>query len=127
MEIVRAGPDRIPELHALWESLSRHHAGVAPELEAAFGPVRRVEDSWAVRRELYEGFLNEPGGFALIAEDEVGPAGYAVVSVRGPEETWTTGEVAELQSLAVVPGRRMQGTGRALVERMFDELRTAGI
>jgi ribosomal protein S18 acetylase RimI-like enzyme len=127
MEIVRAGPDRIPELQALWESLGRHHAEVAPELRDAFGPVRRAEDSWATRRELYEGFLREPGAFALIAEDGPGPVGYAVVSLRGPEETWATGQVAELQTLAVLPGHRGKGTGRALVERMFHELRAAGV
>jgi hypothetical protein len=32
VEIVRAGAERIPDLQPLWESLSRHHAEVAPEL-----------------------------------------------------------------------------------------------
>jgi hypothetical protein len=32
VDIVRAGAERIPDLQPLWESLSRHHAEVAPEL-----------------------------------------------------------------------------------------------
>ena len=52
MEIVRAGSERIADLRPLWESLSRHHAKVAPELVEVFGEVRPEEDSWAVRRAL---------------------------------------------------------------------------
>ena len=128
MEIVRAGAERIPELRPLWESLSAHHAEVAPELPGVFGPVRPAEASWEVRRALYEEWLREAGAFALIAEVDGEPVGYAVVHVRGPEETWATGDrVAELETLAVLPGHRGRGIGRALVERMLDELREGGV
>jgi hypothetical protein len=50
MEIVRNGSERIADLRPLWESLSRHHAKVAPELVEVFGELRPEEDSWAVRR-----------------------------------------------------------------------------
>jgi ribosomal protein S18 acetylase RimI-like enzyme len=127
VEIVRAGAERIPDLQPLWESLSRHHAEVAPEL-AVLGEVRPQADSWAVRRALYEEWLGEPDAFALVAEIEGGPVGYAVVSLRGPEETWATGDrVAELQTLAVLPGHRGVGIGRALVDRMYEELRRLGV
>jgi ribosomal protein S18 acetylase RimI-like enzyme len=124
MQIVRAGGERIADLQPLWESLSRHHAEVAPELVDVLGEIREPRDSWEVRRALYEEWFDGPDTFALIAEDGSGPVGYAVVQVRGPEETWSTGDrVAELQTLAVLPGRRGQGIGTALVERMHEELR----
>jgi ribosomal protein S18 acetylase RimI-like enzyme len=127
MEIVRAGPERIAELEPLWVSLSRHHAEVAPELAETLGEVRAPADSWAVRRALYEQWLAGPDAFALIAELDSEPVGYAVVQLRGPEETWSTGErVAELETLAVLPGHRGQGIGSALVERMHEELTELG-
>ena len=126
MEIVRAGAERIPDLEPLWESLSRHHADVAPEL-AVLGEVRAEADSWAVRRDLYEDWLKDPEAFVLIAESQGQAVGYAVVQVRGPEETWATGDrVAQLETLAVLPGHRGQGIGSALVERMHEELRRLG-
>lgn len=124
MEIIRAGSERIADLQPLWESLSRHHAEVAPELVDVLGDVRAPQDSWGVRRALYEEWLAGPDAFALIAEVDGEPVGYAVVQVRGPEETWSTGErVAQLETLAVLPGHRGQGIGSALVERMHEELR----
>jgi ribosomal protein S18 acetylase RimI-like enzyme len=127
VEIVRAGAERIPDLQPLWESLSRHHAEVAPEL-TVLGEVRNVADSWAVRRELYEVWLQRADAFALIAEADGRPVGYAVVQVRGPEETWATGErVAQLETLAVLPGERGKGVGSALVERMHEELRAQDV
>ena len=127
MEIVRAGAERIPDLQALWEALSRHHGEVAPEL-AVFGEVRSPAESWAVRRALYEEWLRDPDAFALIAEDEGEPVGYAMVELRGPEETWATGDrVAELETLAVLPDHRGRGIGSALVQRMHEELRRIGV
>ena len=127
MEILRAGAERIHDLQPLWESLSRHHAEVAPEL-AVLGEVRSGADSWAVRRELYEEWLRDPDAFALIAEEQGEPVGYALVHLRGPEETWATGDrVAELETLAVLPGHRGKGIGGALVDRVHEELRRLGV
>jgi ribosomal protein S18 acetylase RimI-like enzyme len=120
--ITVAGRESVDRLEELWVSLSRHHAAVAPELEGVFGPVRPEGDSWAERRALYEEWLAEPDGFALIAESDARPVGYAVVSARAPEETWSSGRVAELQTLAVLPEHRGHGIGTKLVERMHEEL-----
>jgi ribosomal protein S18 acetylase RimI-like enzyme len=127
VDIVRAGAERIPDLQPLWESLSRHHAEVAPEL-AMLGDVRAAADSWAVRRALYEEWLQDSDAFVLIAESQGEPVGYAMVELRGPEETWATGDrVADLQTLAVLPGHRGEGIGSALVERMHEELRRLAV
>jgi ribosomal protein S18 acetylase RimI-like enzyme len=125
--ITRAGLERIDDLRPLWESLSDHHAEVAPHL-AALGSLRTPADSWAVRRALYEEWLAEPDAFALIAEAESGPVGYALVHMRGPEETWATGErIAELETLTVLPAHRGRGLGRALVEQVYRELERIGV
>ncbi len=92
------------------------------------GEVRPKADSWAVRRALYEEWLRDPDAFVLIAESEGEPVGYAMVELRGPEETWATGDrVAMLETLVVLPGHRGEGIGSALVERMHEELRRLGV
>src|SRR5262249_14929849 len=103
-----------------------HHAAVAPEMRA-IGPERLPSESWAVRRQHYQHVLAEPGAFVLIAELAGRPVGYALVRVRGSEETWETGPVADLESLSVLDGHRGQAIGQRLVDAMRDELRGAGI
>jgi len=127
MRIVRAGIERIDDLQPLWESLHEHHATVAPHLEQ-LGPVRAADQSWAVRRELYEEWLAEPDAFVLLAEVEGEPIGYALVHLRGPEETWATGErIGVLETLTVLPDERGRGVGSALFERIYAELRRLGV
>ena len=127
MRIVRAGIERIDELQPLWESLHEHHATIAPHMEQ-LGPVRNPSDSWAVRRELYEDWLSEPDSFVLLAEVDGQPIGYAVVHLRGPEETWQTGDrIGVLETLAVLPDERGRGVGSALFERIYAELRELGV
>ena len=121
--IARGGAERIPQLEPLWESLHHHHAAVAPHL-AALGPLRTPQESWLVRRGLYEEWLAEPDAFVCVAEAGGEPVGYALVHMRAPEETWATGDrIAELESLAVLPEYRGRGVGRALVDAVFEELR----
>jgi GNAT superfamily N-acetyltransferase len=127
MRIVRAGIERIDDLQPLWESLHEHHATIAPHLEE-LGPVRRPDESWAVRRELYESWLAEPDAFVLIAETDREPIGYALVHLRGPEETWQTGErIGVLETLTVLAGERGRGVGTAMFERIYAELRRLGV
>ena len=127
MQIVRAGPERIDDLQPLWESLHEHHATIAPHLKQV-GRVRAARDSWAVRRALYEAWLAEPDAFVLVAESEDEPIGYALVHLRGPEETWETGErIGVLETLTVLSGERGRGVGSALFERIYDELRDLGV
>jgi ribosomal protein S18 acetylase RimI-like enzyme len=127
VSISRAGAERIGDLQPLWEALHAHHAEVAPELRV-LGEVRSAGESWGVRRALYEEWLAEPDAFVLIAEAGGRPVGYALVHMRGPEETWATGDrVAELETLVVLPDHRDDGVGRLLMERVFDELRAIGV
>ena len=124
MRIVRAGIERIDDLQPLWESLHEHHATVAPHLEE-LGPVRAPNQSWAVRR---EPVVSEPDAFVLLAEVDREPIGYALVHLRGPEETWETGErIGVLETLTVLPDERGRGIGSALFECIYAELRRLGV
>ena len=111
LAIVRVGPERLDDLEPLWTELSRHHAKVAPEL-TRIGPLRASTDSWRIRRELYEAWLAERGSFALLAEHDRRPVGYAVVHLRGPEETLATEQIGVLESLSVLAGERGRGIAR---------------
>lgn len=110
-------------LRPLWQSLHDHHVRVAPHLRQ-LGEVRRADASWAVRAELYEEWLAEPDAFVMLAEDGGHAVGYALVHMRGPEESWQTGErIAELETLAVLPDYRGCGIGTRLIEGAYARLR----
>jgi ribosomal protein S18 acetylase RimI-like enzyme len=127
VSIELAGPERLDELRPLWESLSDHHVEVAPRLRG-LGPVRTSAESWDVRRAHYVSlFEDNPSAFALIASAARSPVGYALVQIRGPEESWDTGPVAVLETLAVLPAHRRRGIGAALVEATMAQLRSLGI
>ena len=56
------------------------------------------------------------------------PVGYALAHLRGPEETWETGErIGVLETLTVLPDERGRGIGSALFERIYAELRRLGV
>jgi GNAT superfamily N-acetyltransferase len=127
MVIRRVGAEAIPVLRPLWESLHGHHVQVASHMQR-LGPARSAADSWAVRAALYEEWLSEPDAFALLAEQDKTAVGYALVHMRGEEESWETGaRIAELETLAVLPGHRGLGTGRQLIAAVYEELRGIGV
>jgi ribosomal protein S18 acetylase RimI-like enzyme len=73
-------------------------------------------------------WLREPDAFVLIAEADPVPVGYALVHMRGPEETWSTPDrVAEIETLTVLPAHRGKGVGGALVEAVYQELNRIGV
>jgi ribosomal protein S18 acetylase RimI-like enzyme len=125
--IRRAGADAIAMLQPLWTSLHDHHLSIAPHLQE-LGPPRPAEQSWAVRAALYEQWLAEPDAFVILAETDRTPVGYALVHLRGEEESWQTGpRIAELESLAVLPGHRAHGIGGQLIEAVYAELTRLGV
>ena len=74
-------------------------------------------------------FGARPYAEVLIAEADDGePVGYALVHLRGPEETWETGErIGVLETLTVLPDERGRGIGSALFECIYAELRRLGV
>lgn len=119
--IVRAGAERLDDLQPLWEALHRHHLKVAPEL-AALAPARTPQESWQVRRAHYVELFEDRSTFTLIAELDSAAIGYALAHLRYREESWQTGEVAELETLAVRPDHRGRGVGTRLMRALFEEL-----
>lgn len=114
-------------LRPLWESLHDHHVEVASHLRQ-LAPVRTAQESWSLRQALYERWLAEPDAFVMLAERNETPVGYALVHMRGEEESWHTGaRIAELETLAVLPGHRGTGTGAQLINAVYEELQRLGI
>lgn len=125
--ITKAGPDRIADLEPLWAAMMERHRTIGWDVPGV--PMRDPGDSWRRRRAEYERWLAEPGTFALVAEEDDRPVGYAFVGMHEPgDDTHATLErYAELHSLSVLPERRGAGIGTALLERVFEELREMGI
>jgi ribosomal protein S18 acetylase RimI-like enzyme len=123
IEIVEAGAERLDDLEPLWHALVQHHGAVADGL----GEPRERADTWARRRRLYQELLAKDGTYALIAERDGAPIGYAMVSLSRPSMTWTIDHSANLETLAVLPEARGAGVGTQLVEAVKDRMRAAGV
>lgn len=122
--IIRAGLDRLHEIEPLWKALQDHHGAISREL----GETRRPHESWERRRTNYEGWLKLDGSFLLLAEiDDTVVAGYAFVRRAEASEMWERDQVAELETLSVLPSYRSTGVGRGLMESVFSELKEQGI
>ena len=121
--IALAGRDRIDALRPLWLQLHHHHERVS-----RVQPFVDDDTSWTMRRRSYEETF-DGGGFALLAEDERGLVGYAMVRIHdGPDDSWDLGDrYGEVWTLVVDEAARGGGVGSALLDAVDDELRSRGI
>jgi ribosomal protein S18 acetylase RimI-like enzyme len=127
MEIVRADGSRLDEIEPLFKAMHEHHRSGGPRA-AQVVPLRSGDEAWARRREHYRDLFEGGRGHLLIAEAGGRAIGYAVVSEIGPQATLETGaRMAELESLAVLPGERGAGVGRALMAAAHELVRELGI
>jgi GNAT superfamily N-acetyltransferase len=113
VEIVRAGPERLEEVAALWHSLSEHHA----ELTSPDLPVRRPAEGWPLRRGRYEEALAD-GACLLLAETPAGAVGFAFARPVSAPATLAIEQVLDVETVAVLPQTRGMGIGTALMEAL---------
>ena len=123
--IALAGVDALPRIEPLTRSLHEHHRTVDPAIPDV--PLRDTDAWWTVRSDRYRAWLAEPDSFLLVADDDGSAVGYALVTFHDRDDSNATGDrFAELQSLAVTPGRRGEGLGTTLLHEVYREVRRRG-
>ncbi len=119
--------EELDAVEAMWNALQAHHSQITPELGPRT-PKRQPADAWRLRRRKYEGWLADPETFFVVAEAGGGPVGYAFVTIGPGYASWATGErLAELETLSVLPDRRGEGVGEALIEAVWNRLEEKGV
>jgi ribosomal protein S18 acetylase RimI-like enzyme len=112
----------------LWIAVHHRHAETMPELAPFVGD----DESWAVRKALYEELLVKPDTLLLLAFDGSAAIGYGLAHVMAVEDswipdTWQTGQrIGEVESLSVLPEYRGSGLGSVLLDRLEAHLRARG-
>ncbi|HET8862138.1 MAG TPA: GNAT family N-acetyltransferase [Solirubrobacterales bacterium] len=121
------GVAELDVVEPIWNALQEHHSRITPELDPRT-PKRDLADAWRLRRSKYVRWLEDPATFFVIAEDEDGAIGYAFVTVGPGYASWRTGERAgALETLSVLPERRGDGIGAALIEAVWARLGERGV
>lgn len=123
------GADDLDIVGPLWVAVHHQHAQTMPELS----PYVSDDQTWQVRRTLYEDLLAKPGTLLLLASIDDRVIGYGLAHIMAVEETWVadtwvTGKrVGEIESLSVLPEFRGSGLGTHLLTQLEDHLRAAGV
>ena len=118
-----AGADRIADLAELWESLGDHHSTL-DDVPA----VRAAADRWERRQRQYREWLADGSGRLFIAERDGRALGYLMLTIGDGPATWEVGDrVAEIETMAVLPGERAGGVGTALIEAALAAAEAAGL
>jgi ribosomal protein S18 acetylase RimI-like enzyme len=127
---VRVGSvDDLDLIGPLWVAVHHRHCEAMPEL----APYVDDDETWRVRRKLYEELLTKPDTLLLLALVDDAPVGYGLTHVVGVadswiEDTWQTGDrIGEIESLSVLPEYRGSGLGSELLDRLETHLRERGV
>jgi ribosomal protein S18 acetylase RimI-like enzyme len=126
IEVRVGGEEDVDSLEPLWKGMLEHHRAVVSEP----WPVRDAEQSWALRRRQYLGWLAERSGFLLLAQAAgiASPVGYCFCELTQFGPTFDLGErIGDVGSLAVAPETRGAGVGTALLRACRAELARRGI
>jgi ribosomal protein S18 acetylase RimI-like enzyme len=113
----------------LWVAVHHQHADTMPELS----PYVSDDQTWQMRRILYEDLLAKPGTLLLLASIDDRVIGYGLAHVMTVEDTWVadtwvTGErIGEIESLSVLPEFRGSGLGTHLLTQLEEHLRASGV
>lgn len=100
-----------------------------PEL----APYVSDDETWRVRRTLYEELLAKKDTLLLIALVDDAAVGYGLAHVLPVDETWipdtwaTGSRIGEIESLSVLPRYRGSGLGSELLSRLEEHLAERGV
>ena len=112
----------------LWVAVHHQHAQSMPQL----APYVSDDETWRVRRKLYEELLAKPDTLLLLAFDGDAAVGYGLAHVMAVDDswipdTWVTGSrIGEIESLSVLPQYRGSGLGSVFIDRLEQHLREVG-
>lgn len=113
----------------LWVAVHHQHAETMPQL----APYVSDDETWRVRRVLYEELLAKPDTLLLIAAVDDAVIGYGLAHVMPVDDswitdTWVTGSrIGEIESLSVLPQYRGSGLGSELLDRLEQHLHSVGV
>jgi ribosomal protein S18 acetylase RimI-like enzyme len=113
----------------LWVAVHHQHAKTMPQL----APYVSDDETWRVRRRLYEELLAKPDTLLLIASVDDTVIGYGLAHVMPVDDswiadTWVTGNrIGEIESLSVLPQYRGSGLGSELIDRLEQHLHDMGL
>jgi ribosomal protein S18 acetylase RimI-like enzyme len=113
----------------LWVAVHHQHAQVMPQL----APYVSDDETWRVRRALYQELLAKPDTLLLLAFDGETVVGYGLAHVMAVDDswiadTWVTGpRIGEIESLSVLPQYRGSGLGSVFLERLEQHLQAIGV
>lgn len=119
--IERGASNELDQLRPLWDAMQEHHASVASRVRRGWR-FRSNADSWTRRRASYEGWLEHPDAFLLIARLGEIKAGYLLGRrVSGWTVVDTGPQIGAIESLSVHAHHRGDGIGGLLIERAYRE------
>jgi ribosomal protein S18 acetylase RimI-like enzyme len=114
---------------SLWVAVHHRHAETMPEL----APYVSDDETWRVRRMLYEELLAKADTLLLLAFVDDAAVGYGLAHVVPVDDTWipdtwVTGQrIGEIESLSVLPEYRGSGLGSELLRRLEEHLHERGV
>ena len=123
------GADDLDLVEPLWVAVHHRHAETMPEL----APYVSDDETWRVRRELYEELVAKPDTLLLIALVDDAAVGYGLAHVMAVDDTWipdtwaTGARIGEIESLSVLPQFRGSGLGSELLRRLEEHLAAQGV
>ena len=123
------GADDLDLVEPLWVAVHHRHAETMPEL----APFVSDDETWRVRRALYEELLAKNDTLLLLAFVGEAIVGYGLAHVLPVDDTWipdtwvTGSRIGEIESLSVLPEYRGSGLGSEFLRRLEEHLTSQGV
>lgn len=130
VEIVLGSSGDIGSLESLWVSVHHAHAASMPEL----APYVSDAQTWEERSATYRHLIDQGDASLVLARIDGGLVGYAFGAITASQDsplgtdTWEMdAKVGEVISLSVLPDRRGQGIGTALLDALSEVFEGQGV